>query len=96
MIRFLLKCKWPILKGVVVVWLIHVVYQLRAQNLTFVASMPEQAGTLTMHFPEVSGGTYQKFSAQKLSVNFTLILVQGILKNLNVGLLFHNWDNMRY
>ncbi len=33
------------------------VYQLRAQNLTFVTPMPEQVGTLTMHFPEVSGGT---------------------------------------
>ena len=43
-----------------------IVYQLRAENLTFVAPMPEQDGTLTMHFPEVSGGTYQKFSSPKL------------------------------
>ncbi len=38
-----------------------IVYRLRAQNLTFVAPMPEQVGILTMYFPEVSGGTYQKF-----------------------------------
>ncbi len=43
-----------------------VVYQLMAKNLTFVAPMPEQVGTLTMHFPEVSGGTYQKLSSPKL------------------------------
>ena len=42
------------------------VYRLRAQNLTFVAPMPDQAGTTTMHFSEVSGGTYQKFSSPKL------------------------------
>ncbi len=34
------------------------VYDRRAQNLKFVALMPEQMGTLTLHFPEVSGGTY--------------------------------------
>ena len=28
--------------------------------------MPEQIATLTMHFPEVSGDTYQKFSSPKL------------------------------
>ncbi len=43
-----------------------IVYRLGAQNLTFVAPMPEQVGTLTAHFPEVSGGTYQKFSPPKL------------------------------
>ena len=42
------------------------VYQLRAQNLTFVEPMPEQVGTLSMHFPEVSQGTYKKFSSPKL------------------------------
>ncbi len=26
----------------------------------------KQVGTLTVHFPEVSGGTYQKFSSPKL------------------------------
>ncbi len=30
-----------------------IVYRLRAQNLTVVAPMPEQVGTLTVHFPEV-------------------------------------------
>ncbi len=39
---------------------VDVVYDLRAQNLRFVAPMPEQIGTTTLHFPEVSGGTYQK------------------------------------
>ena len=34
--------------------------------MTFVAPMPEQVGTLTMHFPEVLGGPYQKFSSPKL------------------------------
>ena len=34
------------------------VYDLRTQNLSFVAPIPEQTGTTTMHFPEVSGGTY--------------------------------------
>ena len=43
-----------------------IVYDLRAQNLRFVAPMPEQSGTPTMHFLEVSGGTYQKFSSPKL------------------------------
>ena len=35
-----------------------IVYDLRAKNLNFVAPMPEQIGTPTMHFPEVSGGPY--------------------------------------
>ncbi len=43
-----------------------VVYDLRAKNVKFVAPMPEQIGTPTMHFPEVSGDTYQKFSSPKL------------------------------
>ncbi len=42
------------------------VYDLRAQNLRFVAPMPEQIGTTAMHFLEVSGGTYKKFSSPKL------------------------------
>ncbi len=43
-----------------------IVYRLRDQNLTLVAPMPEQVRTLTVHFPDVSGGTYQKFSSPKL------------------------------
>ncbi len=43
-----------------------IVYRLRTQNLRFVAPMPEQMGTPTMHFPEVSGDTYQKFTSPKL------------------------------
>ncbi len=43
-----------------------VVCDLRAQNLSFVAPMPEQIGTSIMYFPEVSGDTYQKFSSPKL------------------------------
>ena len=35
-----------------------IVYGLRTQNLNFVAPIPEQLGTTTMHFPEVSGDTY--------------------------------------
>ncbi len=38
--------------------IILLVYKLRAQNLNFVVPMPEQIGTLTVHFPKVSGGTY--------------------------------------
>ncbi len=34
------------------------VYNLRTQNLKFVAPMPEQTGTPTMHFSNVSGGPY--------------------------------------
>ncbi len=45
---------------------IIIVYDLRAQNLRFVAPMPEQIGTPTMHLLEVSGGTYKKFSSPKL------------------------------
>ena len=37
-------------------WLL--VRELRTQNLNFVAPMPEQIGTVTVHFHEVSGGTY--------------------------------------
>ena len=29
-------------------------------NLNFVARIPKQFETTTVHFPEVSGGTYQK------------------------------------
>ncbi len=32
-----------------------IVYDLRTQNLNFVSPVPEQIGTTTMHFPEVSG-----------------------------------------
>ena len=35
-----------------------IVYDLRTQNLNFVAPIPEQTETTTVHFPEVSGGTY--------------------------------------
>ncbi len=37
-------------------WPYHkkIVYDLRTQNLSFVAPIPEQTGTTTMHFPEVS------------------------------------------
>ncbi len=31
----------------------HIVYRLRTENLRFVAPMPEQVGTPTMHFPDV-------------------------------------------
>ncbi len=34
------------------------VYDLRTQNLNFVAPIPGQVGTTTMHFSEVSGDTY--------------------------------------
>ena len=39
-----------------------VVYDLRAQNLRFIALMPEQIGTPTMHFPQVSGGLISEAS----------------------------------
>ena len=35
-----------------------VVYDLRTQILNFVAPIPEQVETTTMHFSEVSGGTF--------------------------------------
>ena len=35
-----------------------IVYDLRTQNLNFVAPIPEQVRTTTMHLSEVSGGTY--------------------------------------
>ena len=44
----------------------YIVYDQRAQNLRVVAPMPEQIETPTMHFPKVSGVTYQKFSSPKL------------------------------
>ncbi len=62
--------------------------------MKFVAPIPEQIVTPTMHFLKVPGELCLKFSAQKLSVNFSLFVVQGILKNLNFGLLFAHWDNM--
>ena len=46
--------------------IVMIVYDLRAQNLRFVAPIPEQIGTPIMYFLEVSGGTYQKFSLPKL------------------------------
>ncbi len=36
----------------------EVVYDLRTQNFNFVAPIQEQVGTTTMHFSEVSVGTY--------------------------------------
>ncbi len=36
----------------------QIVYDLRAQKLSFVAPIPEQIGTSTMHFSKVSGVTY--------------------------------------
>ena len=45
---------------------LFLVYDLRVPNLRFVAPMPEQIGNPTMHFHEVSGGTYQKFLSPKL------------------------------
>ncbi len=42
------------------------VYDLGTLKLRFVAPMPEHSGTPTMHFPEVSQGTYQRFSSPKL------------------------------
>ncbi len=32
-----------------------IVYDLGTQNLNFIAPIPEQVGTTTMHFSEVSG-----------------------------------------
>ncbi len=42
------------------------VYRLRTKNVRFVAPMPEQVGTPTMHLPDVPGDTCQKFTSQKL------------------------------
>ena len=39
---------------------LFIVYDLRAQNLRFVAPIPEQIGTPTMHFLELSGGQLGK------------------------------------
>ncbi len=48
---------------------IYLVYDLKfvgALKIEFVAPIPEQTGTPTMHFSNVSGGPYQKLPAQKL------------------------------
>ncbi len=42
------------------------VYRLRTKKLIFVAPMPEQVGTPTMHFLDVPGDTCQKFTSPKL------------------------------
>ncbi len=45
------------------------VYDLKsvgALKIEFVAPIPEQISTYTMHFSNVSGGPYQKLPAQKL------------------------------
>ncbi len=54
---------WPIVRKSVCIYnnALHIVYDLSTQNLNFVAPIPEQVGTTTMHFSEVSGGTYQNF-----------------------------------
>ncbi len=40
----------------------ELVYDLRTQNMNFVAPILEQIGTKTMHFPVVSGDIYKHFS----------------------------------
>ncbi len=40
------------------VYFCNVVYDLRTQNLNFVAPIPEQVGATMIHFSEVSVGTY--------------------------------------
>ncbi len=47
----------------------QVVYDLKsvgALKIEFIAPIPEQTGTPTMHFSNVSGGVYQKLPARKL------------------------------
>ncbi len=44
----------------------HVVHNLWTQHLNFVAAIPEQIETSTMHFPEVSGGIYHKLPEKKV------------------------------
>ena len=46
--------------------LICIVYDLTAQNLRSIAPMPEQIGTPTMHFPELSGGTLKMHGSNLL------------------------------
>ncbi len=43
-----------------------VVYRLRTKHFRFVAPMPEQVGTPTMHLPDVPGDKCQKFTSPKL------------------------------
>ena len=50
-----------------------------ALKMKFVAPMPEQIATTTTQSLKVPGELCQKFSAQKLSFNFSLFLVQGTL-----------------
>ena len=45
--------------GLLWMWLLLLVYDLRTQSLNFIAPTPEQVGTTTMHFSAVSGGTSQ-------------------------------------
>ncbi len=44
----------------------QIVYRLRTKHLRFVAPMPEQVGTTTMHLAEVPGETCQKFTSPNL------------------------------
>ncbi len=47
----------------------YLVYDLRTQNMNFVAHIPEQVGTTIMHFSEVSGGTYFNMAFWRLHRN---------------------------
>ena len=71
--------------------LLHLVYDLKsvgALEIKFVAPIPKQIATTTMHFPKVPGELCWKFSAQKLGINFSLFLVQGMLKKSFWGCFF--------
>ncbi len=48
----LISPKFP--SGLVLFLRIRIVYDLRTQNLNFVAPIPEQIETTAMHFPELS------------------------------------------
>ena len=45
---------------IISIYFVVIVYCLRTKNFRFVAPMPEQVGTPTMHFPDVPGDTCQK------------------------------------
>ena len=59
----------------------NIVYDLRTQNLSFVAPIPEQTGTTTMHFPEVSLGTLLKVGRNRPNQRFSKLHVIPMGKN---------------
>ncbi len=55
-LKLVRKAPHPFVTEQVLLLTNSIVYDLRTQNLNFVAPITEQTGTTTVHFPEVSAG----------------------------------------